>query len=118
MLRSPDGNAPGHRGDRPRAALLTAARDWHARVLAAALDARGVDVSVMRLEDCSFDTGAASGLRFGRLASVPDGVIVRTVAAGTFEAVTRRLGVLHALKALGVPVWNEAAAIERCVEGS
>ena len=45
-------------------------------------------------------------------------MIVRTIAAGSFEAVTRRLGILHALKALGVPVWNEATAIERCVDKS
>jgi RimK family alpha-L-glutamate ligase len=43
---------------------------------------------------------------------------VRTVSSGSFEAVTRRLGVLHALTALGVPVWNTAAAIERCVDKS
>ena len=49
---------------------------------------------------------------------MPDGAIVRTISAGSFEAVTRRLGVLHALKALGVPVWNEATAIERCVDKS
>ncbi len=31
---------------------------------------------------------------------------------------TRRLGILHALARLGVPVWNSAAAIERCVDKS
>jgi tetrahydromethanopterin:alpha-L-glutamate ligase len=29
-----------------------------------------------------------------------------------------RLGILHALDALGVPVWNSARAIERCVDKS
>ena len=38
--------------------------------------------------------------------------------AGSFEAITKRLGVLHALSALGVPVWNDARAIERCVDKS
>ena len=45
-------------------------------------------------------------------------MFVRTIAEGSFEAVTRRLGILHALRALGVPVWNEATAIERCVDKS
>jgi tetrahydromethanopterin:alpha-L-glutamate ligase len=40
------------------------------------------------------------------------------MAGGTFEAVTLRLGILHALHELGVMVWNEARAIERCVDKS
>jgi len=50
--------------------------------------------------------------------ALPQGVIVRAVAAGSFEAVTRRLGILHALREQGVPVWNDARAIERCVDKS
>jgi len=49
---------------------------------------------------------------------LPDAVIVRTMSGGTFEAVTVRLGILHALRELGVPVWNDARAIERCVDKS
>jgi tetrahydromethanopterin:alpha-L-glutamate ligase len=49
---------------------------------------------------------------------LPDAVMVRAIAGGTFEAVTLRLGILHALRELGVPVWNDARAIERCVDKS
>ena len=49
---------------------------------------------------------------------MPDAVHVRTLSAGSFEAVTKRLGVLHALAKLGVVVWNDARAIERCVDKS
>src|SRR5262249_32470698 len=35
-----------------------------------------------------------------------------------FEAVTLRLGILHAARDLGVMVWNDALAIERCVDKS
>ena len=45
-------------------------------------------------------------------------MLVRTLENGSFEAVTKRLGVLHALGDLGVVVWNEARAIERCVDKS
>ena len=45
-------------------------------------------------------------------------MFVRAIAGGSFEEVTRRLGVLHALRELGVPVWNDARAIERCVDKS
>ena len=76
-------------------------------------------VSVMRAGGLRFRHATSpSGLRLGRLRGLPDGVLVRTVSAGSFEAVTRRLGVLHALQALGVPVWNDATAIERCVDKS
>ena len=49
---------------------------------------------------------------------MPDAVYVRTLSAGSFEAVTLRLGILHALRELGVLVWNDARAIERCVDKS
>jgi RimK family alpha-L-glutamate ligase len=64
-------------------------------------------------------TASASGLHidgFGN--TLPDAVVVRTMSGGTFEAVTLRLGVLHALRELGVTVWNDARAIERCVDKS
>ncbi len=117
MLRLPDRSAGRSRSPR-RILLMTATRDWHARVLSAALQRCGIGVNAMRLEDCAFDTDAPSGLRFGRLSGLPDGVLVRTVSAGSFEAVTRRLGILHALNKLSVPVWNGAVAIERCVDKS
>jgi tetrahydromethanopterin:alpha-L-glutamate ligase len=118
MPRSPERIRPARRGSSPRIVVICATRDWHARTLTAALKRRGADIVSMRLEDCVFDTGAPSGLRFGCLEGLPDGVFVRTISAGSFEAVTRRLGFLHALTALGVPVWNNAVAIERCVDKS
>ncbi len=48
----------------------------------------------------------------------PKGAFVRFVPGGSFEAVTLYLGVLHALRELGVTVWNDARAIERCVDKS
>ena len=116
MLHSPEPPRPARAA--PRVLLVTAARDWHARRLVAALRRRGALVDTVALEDCAFDTSAPSGMRFGAETALPEGVLVRTVAAGSFEAVTRRLGILHALTALGVPVINRATAIERCVDKS
>lgn len=118
MRRSADIPLRGRSPARPRVVLFTATRDWHARMLLAALESRGVDAIPMRLEECAFDSTAASGIRLGGLDGLPDGVIVRTISLGSFEAVTRRLGLLHALQALGVAVWNGAQAIERCVDKS
>jgi RimK family alpha-L-glutamate ligase len=89
------------------------------RSLAAALNARGAMAETVPLAEIAFDTGSASGLAIpGFAGTLPDAVLVRSIGAGSFEAVTRRLGVLHALGGLGVPVWNPAAAVERCVDKS
>lgn len=82
----------------------------------AALGARCVRVD---LAACDFDTRSPTGLALPFLRSrLPDAAHVRTMAAGSFEAITKRLGVLHALAQLGVVVWNDARAIERCVDKS
>jgi len=79
----------------------------------------GAHVTRIDLGECGFDTRSASGLTLPSLGSrLPDAVHVRTLSAGSFEAVTKRLGVLHALRELGVVVWNDARAIERCVDKS
>jgi RimK family alpha-L-glutamate ligase len=100
-------------------ALFAEAREWHARRLASALKKRGARVTVLSLRDCSIDTGLAHSLRLpGFSERLPAAAFVRTVPGGTFEAVTLRLGILHALAREGVPVWNDPRAIERCVDKS
>ncbi len=118
MLRSPDPARPGRKIWLARVVVFTAARDWHARQLKAAFARRGIETVLVPLEACDFDTRSPVGLHLGKLRALPAGAIVRGVSAGSFEAVTRRLGILHALQALGVPVWNNATAIERCVDKS
>jgi RimK family alpha-L-glutamate ligase len=85
----------------------------------AAFAAVGARVERIDHADCGFDTCSPSGLSLPVLGSqLPDAVHVRTLSAGSFEAVTKRLGVLHAFANLGVTVWNDARAIERCVDKS
>jgi tetrahydromethanopterin:alpha-L-glutamate ligase len=81
---------------------------------------RGCEVITASLSAIAFDTTSRCGLAIPGLdaGELPDAVIVRSISAGSFEAITRRLGVLHALGKLGVPVWNSAQAIERCVDKS
>lgn len=101
-------------------AIMTDEAGWHTRRLQAALRARGCVGRCIDLADCRIDTTAAwHGLvipGFGR--GLPDAVLVRGIANGTFEQVTKRLGVLHALREVGVPVYNDARAIERSVDKS
>src|SRR5207342_3347511 len=112
MPRSPD---TAGRADGPTVLIVSDQRDWHARQMEAAFTSAGARVERIDLADCGFDTSSPSGLSLPVLGSqLPDAVHVRTLAAGSFEAVTKRLGVLHALAKLGVVVWNDARAIERC----
>jgi tetrahydromethanopterin:alpha-L-glutamate ligase len=102
-----------------RIGLAIDTEDWHARRLVRALSARRVSVVSFRLSEAAFDTGHPYGVVLpGFDGGLPDAVLVRSISGGSFEEVTRRLGVLHALRELGVPVWNDARAIERCVDKS
>jgi RimK family alpha-L-glutamate ligase len=101
-------------------AIMTDETGWHTSRLKRALRERGAQGRCVDLADCRFDTThAPHGLAipgYGR--GLPDAVIVRGIAGGTFEQVTVRLGILHALRELGVPVYNDARAIERSVDKS
>jgi len=103
-----------------RVAIMTDAIGWHTRALQRALRERGAEGRCVDLARCSIDTRQSwHGLvlpGFGH--ELPDAVLVRGIAAGTFEQVTKRLGVLHALREFGVPVYNDARAIERSVDKS
>jgi len=117
MPHSPETVASG--ADRPTVLVISDQRDWHARQMEAAFAAVGARVELVDLADCGFDTRNISGLSLPVLGSrLPDAVHVRTLSAGSFEATTKRLGVLHALAKLGVVLWNDARAIERCVDKS
>lgn len=105
----------------PRIALFVeeAGGDWHARRLRQALEARGAKVVTTTLKTCAFDTRCSSGLDIpGFDGELPDGAFVRSVSTGSLEQITKRLGILHALRESGVRVWNDARAIERCVDKS
>ena len=112
--------AAGEAGSGARVAIMTDAVGWHTRELQRALRERGCTGRCIDLADCRIDTTQAwHGLvlpGFGE--ALPDAVLVRGIAGGSFEQVTKRLGILHALKALGIAVYNEARAIERSVDKS
>ncbi len=102
-----------------RVALFIDRPDWHARRLTEALAARGTEAVLVSLKDCGFDIGAGTGFWIPGFDGVlPDAALVRCVPGGSFEAVTLRLSLLHALREAGVPVVNDARAIERCVDKS
>jgi RimK family alpha-L-glutamate ligase len=103
-----------------RVAIMTDETGWHTGRLKKAFRARDVEARCVDLADCRIDTTwRPHGLAipgFGH--TLPDAVFVRGIAGGTFEQVTLRLGILHALRECGVPVYNDARAIERSVDKS
>lgn len=105
----------------PRIALFVedGSGDWHARRLRKAMEARGARVVTTTLSACAFDTSSPCGMDVpGFEGMLPDGAFVRSVSTGTLEQITFRLGILHGLRESGVRVWNDARAIERCVDKS
>ncbi|MDX3924551.1 MAG: RimK family alpha-L-glutamate ligase [Shinella sp.] len=93
--------------------------DRQVKQLRASFAALGKEAVFCPLADIAFDTRYPSGIAIPAFdGALPAGVIVRSISSGTFEAITRRLGLLHAFAHLDVPVWNSAKAIERCVDKS
>jgi RimK family alpha-L-glutamate ligase len=103
---------------RKRILLLGERNDDHSRRLTFALRQHGARVFRRSLRALGIDTTQSFGLDLGGFEGLPDGVFVRSIPAGTFEQVTLRLGLLHALRELGAPVWNDARAIEACIDKS
>jgi RimK family alpha-L-glutamate ligase len=103
----------------PAIVLFGDGRDWHGRSLLRAFKRRGIKPLVAPLATCGFSTETATGLAIPGLGDHrPEAAFVRFVPGGSFEQVTTYLGVLHGLRELGVTVWNDARAIERCVDKS
>ncbi len=100
----------------PRIVIFAEPRDGHAKTISTHMRRLGAQPQTMRLQDCEFDTSQLSGLSIP--GGMPDAVLVRTVSEGSFEAVTKRLGLLHALRRSGVTVWNDARTVECCVDKS
>jgi tetrahydromethanopterin:alpha-L-glutamate ligase len=103
-----------------RVVLFADDPDWHCRRLVAALRRRGATVAVVSLQQCSFRLGeGGAGIEIPAFdGDLPNIAVVRSIPSGTFEQVTFRLSTLHALRELGIPVMNDARAIERCVDKS
>jgi tetrahydromethanopterin:alpha-L-glutamate ligase len=119
MPRSADAVAPRTTDVRPRIGLVVDRFDWHARELSKAFATLGARTTPIKLPLSGFATQSPSGLSIDGFGSnLPDAIVVRTIPGGTFEAVTVRLGILHALREHGLPVCNDARAIERCVDKS
>lgn len=103
---------------RPDLAILGGGEEgWHGARLRRALERLGVEVARVPFAACGFALQRGGpGVRLGALDAPPRVVLVRFIPAGSFEQVTLRLSLLHALEHAGCRVVNAARAIERCVD--
>lgn len=101
-----------------RIVIFTDEPGWHGKRLKRAFAARGYRAVYLPLAACRVDLERGIGglVLPGFEERLPDGAFVRGIAGGTLEQVTLRLDFLHALPAVGVPVYNAARAIEKSVD--
>ena len=101
-----------------RIPIFTDDPGWHGKRLSEAFAARGREAVFVSLKDCHFNLVPSRiavqipGFEDG----TPEAVFIRGVPGGTLQQVVVRLNILHALKMLGVVVYNDGRAIERTVD--
>lgn len=102
----------------PRVAIFTDDPGWHGNRLRAAFAKRGFTSDYVSLTECRIivEPGRLPIHIPGFEQALPDAVFVRGVPGGSLQQVVFYLDILHALKTLGIPVYNEGHAIERSVD--
>ncbi|MDD1621714.1 MAG: RimK family alpha-L-glutamate ligase [Methylococcaceae bacterium] len=101
-----------------RIAIITDDPGWHGKQLCRAFAERGCSAEYVSLTACRLQVNgdALPVLIPGFETRLPDAVFVRGVPGGSLEEVVLYLDILHALKTLGVPVYNDGRAIEASVD--
>ncbi|WAK03962.1 ATP-grasp domain-containing protein [Methylobacter sp. YRD-M1] len=101
-----------------RIAIFTDDPGWHGKQLRLAFTSRGYSCEYVSLTECKFaiEPGRIPVLIPGFEQALPDAVFVRGVPGGSLEEVVVYLDVLHALKEMNIPVYNDGKAVERSVD--
>lgn len=101
-----------------RIAIITDDPGWHGKQLCRAFAERGCAADYVSLTGCRLQVSdnELPVVIPGYEDALPDAVFVRGVPGGSLEEVVFYLDVLHALKILGVPVYNDGRAIEASVD--
>lgn len=101
-------------------AIFTDDPGWHGTQLRNAFAERGFVAEYVSLTDCQLlvksDSLQVPVMIPGFEHQLPDAVFVRGVPGGTLEEVVFYLDILHALKLLNIPVYNDGRAIEKSVD--
>jgi glutathione synthase/RimK-type ligase-like ATP-grasp enzyme len=101
-----------------RIAIFTDDPGWHGKQLSLAFANLGYSSDFVSLTQCSFaiKPGHSPIIIPGFEQDMPDAAFVRGVPGGSLEEVVLYLDFLHALKVMGIPVYNDGYAVERSVD--
>lgn len=101
-----------------RIAIFTDDPGWHGKQLRQAFVARGYSAEYVSLTECriQLQDGLLPLYIPGFAGTLPDAAFVRGVPGGSLEEVVFYLDILHALKIMGIPVYNDGHAVERSVD--
>jgi RimK family alpha-L-glutamate ligase len=99
-------------------AIFTDEPGWHGKQLKHAFANRGYQAEYISLTRCKIQLeNITIPIRIkGFEQKFPDGIFVRGVPGGSLQEVVFYLDILHALKELKIPVYNDGHAIERSVD--
>ncbi len=99
-------------------AIFTDDPGWHGSQLRHALAALGYVAKYVSLTECNIaiDSSSLPVVIPGFEQTLPDAVFVRGVPGGSLEEVVFYLDILHVLKLLNIPVYNDGRAIEKSVD--
>ena len=99
--------------------IFSDTHDWHSNQLKKELKKLNCKVSCLSLDDCFINTKKKYNIYIpGYVNKLPDGCFIRTIGKGTFQQVTKRLTILHALKKLKVVLFNDIKCIEKSTDKS
>jgi len=99
-------------------AIFTDDPGWHGKQLCQAFAKKGFKGHYASLTECrlALDTKKPPVYIPGFASSLPDAIFVRGVPGGSLQEVVFYLDILHSLKTLGIPVYNDGHAIEKSVD--
>ena len=99
-------------------AIFTDDPGWHGKQLTQAFAKQGFSSEFVSLTECklNIEPSKIPVIIPGFEQTLPDAVFVRGVPGGSLEEVVLYLDILHALKLLNIPVYNDGHAIERSVD--
>ena len=99
--------------------IFSDSHDWHSNQLKKELKKLKCNVFCLTLNDCFIKTNSKNNIFIpGFSKNLPDGCFIRTIGKGTFQQITRRLTILHALKKLKVVLFNNVNCIEKTTDKS
>ncbi len=99
-------------------AIFTDDPGWHGAQLRHAFAEQGFVAQYVSLTECkiALDSGSLPVNIPGFEQKLPDAVFVRGVPGGSLEEVVFYLDILHVLKLLHIPVYNDGRVIEKSVD--